>query len=1133
MAWPILLSAVADFTAGPPNLPGVNQVALDPTVDVKAFATGQGRQYELDQAEAGTLTMTIDDPNEALSPLNSGSPWNAGSNSLLPYRGVQLGAYLNPAATVASSNGVVTGLNNALTGNLLNGSNWAPGQPWLGTIYGYDPSFENWSIQTTSSTGGTSLVTGLPTTALNANTGFETGLSPWVASFCAATQSSTQKHSGSFSAKIVPDGTDPVNDLASELITVVAGRQYTVTAWVWVTTAVTSKCDVAVGWFDSGNNSLGASTITAVSIPATTWTQVTGTFTAPATAALGQIHVQMQGTQPASNIFYIDDVSLTNVTAPTDGTAPVSVASFASTSDQAKWTPRFVPGQAYTFTVDVWAATGLSVKVGWFGITPASTTITGNNAYQTVSLTFTTATGDSAAPISYLYVQTPSAGSFPTTVYVANYTITGQSPGWTLTAGAAMHYTQVIAQAGQYSMSLVLNSAADSASLVMPTVPGQQYTFSSYVQIQNTGTGLTATQTIGSNTQTLSTASAWTRLSNTFTATTATTTVVWKSTTSAYPAKIYVDCVQLELAATASTFSLTGPVFTPLFTGWIERYPQQWSTQGRRGMRPLTGVDALSPLSRITPNTSYESVVLADNPTAYLALDDSALPQTVLLPQGGFAFRGYTSLGTSGQVSFQGDTFLDGTPCVSLTQQNANPPTSGNPAYVTYLGTTSGGVQLNPTGFTIECWVKFTSGTAYFGAASVAPGENPNGEALGPNQWIGWYTTAGQLLGEYSDANGQHFFSGLPGWSGYPDGQWHYLAIVLTGTQYHFYVDKTSGGFGTMTGTPLNLSVNNFFIDATTYFGDLSTVVAVSNMATYNYALTDAQLAKHYLRGSGNAGEADMARCLRMIDLYWSPATTIGTGEATMSADYYYFTNQVATISTSASTPPSLLQDLQDITATGDGFLWCDAYGIVHVDSRETRYTQASSASSQFTFSDNPTDIAAGALVYEDLAYDYDPTYVYSQAQLTVDGTNDVVTVTNSTSVTNYNQRILSKTMYMPDDWQVLQAANFYTQRYAAPAGAPGSSIPYRINKMTINPAANPALWQAALSLGVDDRITVTKKTAAGTIITGDYYIEQVTHNADVASGQWKVNYQLSPVWNPNPFIIGQSILGGGATWVY
>lgn len=1134
MAWPILLSAVADFTAGPPNLPGVNQVSLNPNVEVKAFNTGRGRQYELDQAEAGTLNLTIDDPNEQLSPLNSGSAWNQGGNSLLPYRAVQVGAWLNPAATV--SGGQLVG---ALTGNALNASNWAPGQPWLGAVYGYDPSFENWNILSVPPTGGTSLVSGLPTTALNANTGFESGISPWIGTGCTASQSSTQKHSGSFSCKLVPDGVSVVNDLASELVTVVPGRQYTVTAWVWVTTAVTSKCDVAVGWWDSGGNAVSASTITAVSIPATTWTQVTGTFTAPAGCASGMIHVQMQGTQPASNIIYVDDVSLTNVAAPADGTAPVSVVSFASSSDRIHWSPRFIPGQSYTFTIDIWAPTGLVVTAGWWATNTVSTTITGNNAYQTVTFNFTTATsGDVQTALSYLYLQVGSAGSYPQTIYVANPTISGVNPGWTLGGAATMAYRQTQAQAGNYSMACTTSNSTDSVSLIMPTVQGQRYTFSAYLYIQNTGSGLTATQTIGSNTQTLSTAATWTRLSNTFTATGPTTTVVWKSTTSAYPAKFFIDSLQLELAATASAFTVSGPVFNPLFTGWIERYPQQWSTMGRRGMRPLTGVDALSPLSRITPNASYLATILADNPTAYLPLDDSSLPQEVLLPQGGFPFQGYTSLtsGGQGQVSFQGDTFLNGTPAVTVSQQNQTPPIRGNPAGATYLGTYSGGVPLHPNAFTIEAWVRFTSGTAYLGAASVAASENPNTENLGPNWWIGWYTGQGLMFARYTDANGVHFGTPLTAWSGFPDGQWHYLATVLTGNQYHVYVDGVSGGYGTFSGTPINLSINNFFIDATTAGGDPNTVIAVANMATYNYALTDQQLSGHYQRGIGHSGEMDTTRALRLLNYYWSSTVSSGVAQTNMSSDYYYYTNQVGTISTQAATPPSLLQDLQDITTTGDGFLWVDSYGVVHVDSRETRYTAPQSAASQFTFSDNPTDIAAGAIVYEDLQYDYDPTYVYSQAQFTVDGTNDVVTVTNQTSATNYGQRILSQTVYVPDDWEALQAANFAVQRYAAPAGAPGSATAYRISSLRINPATNPALWQAALSLDVDDRITVTKKTAAGTVISGDYYIEQVNHNADVASGQWTVNYQLSPVWNKQAWVLGDSVngvLGTTTTVVY
>lgn len=1130
MAWPILLSAVADFTQGPPNLPGTNAVALNPTVELKGFRTTRGRQYELGQAEAGTLDLTIDDPNEQLSPLNTGSTWNTSGNSLLPYRGVQVGAWLNPAATV--SGGQLVG---ALAGNLLNTSNRIPGQPWCGYVYGYDPSFENWAINTQAPTGGMSVVTGLPASALNANTGFESGIAPWVTAGCTVTQSATQKHSGSFSAKVTPNGTSAIADMASELVSVVPGRQYTITGWVWVTTAVTGNFDVAVTWWDATSAALSSAGAASVSIPATTWTQVTGTFTAPPNAAFLQIHAQLTGTPSGSNIWYLDDVSVTNAAAPTDSAFPVSVVTLASSNDFLGWTPRFVPGQTYTFTIDMWVTSGQSVTLAFHAATNVTNTFTGTGAFVTKSITFTPLQSD--VPLNpMIEIYSTSA----TTVYLAKPVITGLVAGYTSTGAGAMGYTPVFPSTGNQSLVITTQNSTDSIGLPLSTVPGQQYTFSAYVAIQNTGTALSATQTILGVASTATTVGGYQRISNTFTATVATTTVTWKAASTPYPAIAYIDNIQLELAAVASAVTTAGPVFNPLFTGWIERYPQQWSTMGRRGMRPLTGVDALSPLSRVVPNTNYAAVILADNPTAYLPLDDSSLPQIVEQPKGGFPFNGYTSIGTSGQVSFEGDTFLDGNPTVAVGQQNASPPISGNTAYITYLGTTNGSAPFNPLSVSLEFWLKFVSGTVYLGAAAVSPSENPNTEATGPNYWLGLYTDGGSLFSYYKDPNGGPSIVGPLGVGNrayYPDNKWHCIALMLSGSNVYISVDGAPPGSAGLGFTPTaGLSINNFFIDTTTYFGDLLSQVSVTNMALYQGMLTNTQLSNHYQRGIGHLGEGDMARCLRMLNQYWSTAVLGGTNQATMSADFYYYTNSVATISTTAASQPSLLQDLQDITSTGDGFLWCDAYGIVHVDSRETRYTATQSSAPQFTFSDNPIDIAAGALVYTDLAYDYDPTYVYSQAQLTVDGTNDVVTVTNTTSATNYGQRILSKTMYMPDDWQTLQAANFYTQRYSAPAGAPGSTTPFRIASLKLAPATNPTLWQAALSLDVDDRITVTKKTSVGTVITGDYYIEQVSHSVDIATATWEVTYQLSPVWNSHAGIISDptyGVLGSTTTVVY
>jgi len=72
------------------------------------MSTTMGRQYELDQVEAGTLTAPLDNVDEALNPANTASPYATGGNSLLPLRTVQVAAcwpltgnMLNPLTAAA------------------------------------------------------------------------------------------------------------------------------------------------------------------------------------------------------------------------------------------------------------------------------------------------------------------------------------------------------------------------------------------------------------------------------------------------------------------------------------------------------------------------------------------------------------------------------------------------------------------------------------------------------------------------------------------------------------------------------------------------------------------------------------------------------------------------------------------------------------------------------------------------------------------------------------------------------------------------------------------------------------------------------------------------------------------------
>lgn len=840
-----LMSIVADFTAGPPALPGVSQVSLLPTpqgkgTNVRGWSTTRGRQYELGAVQAGTASLDMVDGSEWLNPVNSGSPFNSGSNSLLPYRCVQIGAWWAPATK-------------SLSGNLLNATNSAN---IGGAFQPYDPSFE-------TSLAFVGILGGAPTLAL----------------------STTQAFAGTHSLAV---GFTGATDLPGFGFLTVPGQTYTMSAYVYVPAGVT----------------------------------VTAKF---------------------SNF----------------------------------------PGA--------------------LGTTIASATSTVSGAWQ---------------------------------------------------------------------------------RLVMTGVPAGCVGVCSFQQV-----------------------------------------------TGAFPQTVYVDAIQLELSASASAFTTTGPTFYPIYTGYIERYPQTWDMAGFRGLKPLEAVDALSPLSRAAISQSYAPTILSDAPVAYMPLNDAASPQTVQLPQGGQPFIGYTQLGSqSASVNFGGDTAPDGSKAITVVQQNSSPAAVSDSTMLTFQGTRQGNLTMNPQSFAIEAWIKVGSGSPFLGAGTST---NTIGSITGMTFYVGWYSFNGNLGFAFWDPNGTTFFNHNTTTLGsywWPDGKWHHAVITfIGGNQYQFAWDGMMSTVRTMSPAPSQaINLVNLFIEAQTYYSDPITQVSVANMALYANPLSAAQITSHYQRGIGYRGELPGNRSLRLLTKYWSTNVVTDPGKTALSPDFYY---DPPAQPGQVSQAKTVLSALQDIADTEMGLVWADTSGRVHADSRETRYLNQST--SLYTFGEN---VAGGELPYLAVDYDYDPTYVYSEADLTCDASGNTLVSVNATSQTAYGQRILSKTLYAQNDWDVQQAANFLTQRYAKPAGATGTGVPPRVSKLTLDPASNPNLWQAVLSLDIGSRITVKRRTSAGVTVSGDYYVEHVGHQANALAGTWLVDYEISPVFVSQAWILGdavKSVLGSTTTCVY
>jgi len=216
-----------------------------------------------------------------------------------------------------------------------------------------------------------------------------------------------------------------------------------------------------------------------------------------------------------------------------------------------------------------------------------------------------------------------------------------------------------------------------------------------------------------------------------------------------------------------------------------------------------------------------------------------------------------------------------------------------------------------------------------------------------------------------------------------------------------------------------------------------------------------------------------------------------------------------------------VLDVLQEIQDSERGLVYASAdpnKGMV-VEDRTTRYA---SQASMGTFGENP-----GEYPYSSFEDDVDPTYTFSQSNLTRPGNGNFAPVVNLPTQTKYGQRTLTQTLQCLTDFDLIQAATFYNNRYSTPVK--------RIARLTLNPAGNPALWPVVLGLELSQRWTVTRRNA-GVTVSRDYYIERIEHQVDADNSTWVVSVQLSPVFVTSAWVLGDAtygVLGTTTTPIY
>lgn len=201
----------------------------------------------------------------------------------------------------------------------------------------------------------------------------------------------------------------------------------------------------------------------------------------------------------------------------------------------------------------------------------------------------------------------------------------------------------------------------------------------------------------------------------------------------------------------------------------------------------------------------------------------------------------------------------------------------------------------------------------------------------------------------------------------------------------------------------------------------------------------------------------------------------------------------------------SLLDALQLVEESEDGFLYMGADGAVTWVGRHGRQTLTRMTVSQATFS----DAASSPHPYAQLRYRYDDQLIYNDVRRTRDGGVEQVAV-DTTSITDYFRQTNSKTgLLMDADDVAHDLATVFLERYREPV--------LRIDSLVVDVGNNwDELFPLVQSLQILDRVTVERTPQeTGDPIDQDLWIQGIEHTFGV--GRWTTTFYLTPV---DPFTL-------------
>lgn len=1018
-----------------PNNPAVTPTWIDLTNRVDQLHITRGRQYELDQVQAGEATVTFRDPDEWLNPANPASPYWP---HVQPYRRISIQA----VAPAPAGGGT----------NLFN------------TI---DPGYEATPVG---------------------------GYPPGVAgSFLAGPLQVTNAlawqgtHSATFGIITGPGSQQGITWWASTI----PGQQYTFSLYLNQTAANAAYLGVATS---SANPAAGYSTSSTPTSAVNTWVRLSVTFVA--SQPTSYLWVYWPGTVSTAATVYVDGVQLEQAAAPSpwSTTGPTIYPLFAGHVERwpASWDHAGNYGLAEITCVD---------PLGILAAQTLHTEIINQHLAYTPDHYWPLWDQHGATYYDNLGTNTNSPLGVYTSPYGPGGGLSGATSEPVLPGDNGGNWVTFTPGSGLFSQVPEQFLAAGPIGPAVPAPPIPAI----------------PANPAGDWAVTVSAFAAITHLAD------------------SAPVNVPVDGNGIPLTGTQQRIvSLLGAPAGTLF-------------QNRVAEIGLIGTNLLYYL-----DTSFEQLPAGSTPESYWAWYLVGSPtistarvfqgsQSLAVPISGGSGNQGVRLGVAGLTAGQQYTFsiqvnqtVGNTVEVGVTGSATSPPpsfdttgtftTSAN-TWTTLFVTFDASAAIQYVW--IWCLSPPTSATIYLDTYQLETGPTVSS----------WSPYCYMPAAVYRSASGAGLLA-LPaaGGGGVNDGRPRHYAAVVSQTSSTTTLTLYVNGSQTATGSAATNTVGGMLPAGATLVEVGGSAVdggvggpwtgQIAHVAVWASALDAGHFDQLYYVGATGFGpepggpyEYSGQRIARWLGYLYTPSVNVDTGASMMDTSNI----QRGTFA---------LDACNGVVLSEGGVLYADRAGVVQFKARTARFT---ATTPRWVFGEQ--EVPYGA----DITYNLDPQQVFNDVTVTRTGGSFVggnaylnyvpgavdpnggtvagiqVRVVDFASQAAYGNRQMTAEIGIASDQETVDHANYWLNRYRQPV--------QRLAALTLNPAANPALWPTVLGMELGDRATVRRRPR-GVTMAADFFVERIEHTIKAGDGTWTTAIQASPVDRQQVWLIGDATFG-------